>query len=43
MNTATVPSFDLAPPLQQTGAEVHDVAGLRSRFTGFESANDLQP
>jgi ketosteroid isomerase-like protein len=34
--------FDLAPPLQHTGAAVHDVEGLRRWFAGFDAELDYE-
>ena len=35
-------TFDLAPPLQHTGAEVHDVAALRKWLAGFDGPMELE-
>ena len=34
--------FDLAPPLQKTGQEVRDLAGLKSWFSGFAGGIDFE-
>jgi ketosteroid isomerase-like protein len=34
--------FDLAPPLQKTGQDVHDVTGLKAWFSGFEGDIDFE-
>lgn len=35
-------TFDLAPPLRHTGAEVHDTAGLRAWFATFDGPVDYE-
>jgi ketosteroid isomerase-like protein len=34
--------FDLTPPLQHSGPEVHDVTGLQSWFAGFDGPIDYE-
>jgi ketosteroid isomerase-like protein len=35
-------TFDLAPPLRHAGPEVHDPAGLRAWFSGFDGPIDYE-
>jgi ketosteroid isomerase-like protein len=40
--TPEIVSFDLAPPLQHTGAEVRDAGGLQAWFAGFDGPIDYE-